>query len=261
MWKTRKIQRNGYELQVPEDNFCSLRFKGPSGKTYRPTTDKMGQEFQAELFPVIERGLRGEGLSADLSGRSIRDMLAATTKEFGETKKDLPGLLARTIPKADVGVRDYISRSVDAAFARTKEGIRDEFATTEFDDKNIAQNLAFNALATEMGLGSRITDLTNQSMLRRSQSPTFASELAGGLGGMAGILGAGYKPTRVPAGLMPANQYWGGSQSGSSSSWGPFQQPSPSSSATTDYLGQSTFQWLRPPAVNYANGFVSAPTP
>ena len=233
MLKTRKIYRAGREFQVPENNMCSLRFKGGSGRQKlpkRPTLGAEGKELQAELFPIIERGLRGEGLTPDLQGRSMRDMLAATTEEFQDVQGDLSSVLTRTIPKADFAVRDFIRKSIDASFARTKEGIRDEFATTGFEDKNIAQNLAFNALATEKGVAAQFSDLYNQSQLRRSQSPTFGSELAGGLGGAAGILAGGY------------------------------QQPS-TASPWAQGMNAAANQWLAPqsPAINYSKGFSELP--
>ena len=148
-------------------------------------------------------------------------------------------MLARTIPKADTGVRNFISKSVDASFARTKEGIRDEFSGIKSEDKTIAQNLAFNALATEIGIGSRITDLTNQSQLRRSQSPSFGSELAGGIGGAAGILGSGlFRPSQT----AQAPQIGGAS----------VFTPAGASYLQNQWLGASA------PAVSYAQGVTAA---
>jgi len=240
MLKTRKIYRAGYEFQVPESNMCSLRFKGGGGgdAPTRPKMDEMGEELQSELFTYLESGLRGAGLNPDMQARSIREMLAATTEEFHQTQSDLPGMLARTIPKADTGVRSFIRENVDASYARTKEGIRDEFAGGEFEDKGIAQNLAFNALATEKGVGSQISDMFNQSQLRRSQAPSFGSELAGGIGGAAGILAGGYRPT-----TQQAPTYGGAS----------VFNPAGASYLSDAWLGSAA------PAVSYSQGFTNLP--
>lgn len=210
--------------------------------------DTKAQEFQSELFARIERGLRGQGLDPNLQAQSIRDMIAATTEEFHATQRDLPGMLARTIPKADVGVRSFVRKSVDAAFARSKEGIRDEFAGRKFEEKGIAQNLAFQAVATERGVGSQITDLFNQSGLRRAMAPSFGSELAGGIGGTAGILAGGYRRPSTATTGMNTNLWQPITAT-------PFQRqsslftPTGASSLSNQWLGSTS------PAVSYSSAF------
>ncbi len=215
--------------------------------------DTRTQEFQSELFTRIESGLRGKGLNPDLQARSIRDMIAAVTKEFHATQRDLTGMLARTIPKADVGVRSFIRESVDAAFARSKEGIRDEFTGRKFEEKGIAQNLAFSAVANEKGVGSQIADMFNQSQLRRSQAPTFGSELAGGIGGTAGILAGGYRrPSTPTSGMNPdlwqpitATPFQMTPQFGGASVY----SPAGASFLSSQWLGSTS------PAVSYSSAF------
>ncbi len=172
--------------------------EAPSGPP-TPVLDPGAQELQNISFPQINRGLRGEGLFPTIRGRSIRDMIAATTEEFGETQRELPGVLARTIPKADFGVRNFIRRSVDASFARTKQGIRESDIGADFEEKNIAQNLAFGALSTEKGTANQILNMFNQTMLARAFSPTFESALFTGLGGAAGTFAGNIRSTEQKA--------------------------------------------------------------
>ena len=207
-----------------------------------PILDPRAQEFQDITFPQIGRGLQGGGLFSELRGKSIRDMLAATTEEFHETQRALPGMLARTIPKADFAVRDFISKSIGAQFARTKQGIREEDVGADFEEKNVAQNLAFGALGTEKRTAGQIATMFNQTMLARSFSPTFESALFGGLGGAAGTL-AGSRPQSTPTPGASAPQF------GVASVFSP---------AGGSYLSS---QWLNPndPAISYSRGFSSIP--
>jgi hypothetical protein len=154
----------------------------------------------------------------------------------------LPGLLGRTIPKADFAVRDFIRKSVDAQFARTKQGIREEDIGKSFEEKGIAQNLAFGAVGTEKRTAEQITAMFNQTMLARSFSPTFESALFSGLGGAAGTL-AGSRPQSTPTPTATAPQF------GGSSVFEP---------AGASYLSS---QWLNPndPAISYSRGFSSIP--
>lgn len=176
--------------------------EAPSGPP-TPVLDPGAQELQNISFPQINRGLRGEGLFPTIRGRSIRDMIAATTEEFGETQRNLPGVLARTIPKADFGVRNFIRRSVDASFARTKQGIRESDIGADFEEKNIAQNLAFGALSTEKGISNQILNMFNQTMLARAFSPTFESALFTGLGGAAGTVAGNMNRDTTTPQLQP----------------------------------------------------------
>ncbi len=152
-----------------------------------PTLGAMGKEFQDEIFPIIQRGLQGEGLFPELTSKTLDQLLRTTRTSFEESKRDLPGTLARFIPRADVGVRDFIGRSVDADFARQTQDIKDEFAFVGEEDKQIAQTLGFNTLSAEKRMSAAIANLYNQSLFRRSGSSTFESELFGGLGGAGGI--------------------------------------------------------------------------
>lgn len=164
---------------------------GGGGGGTLPKLDPRGKEFQAELYPRIQQGLRGEGLTPDITARSIREMLAATTTGYQEAHRDMSSLMARTIPKADLKVREFISNALNAEFARQKEGVREEFAFQPYEDISQAQTMAFGALGGEKRMGAAISNLQGQSALRQAFQPTFASGLAGGLGGAAGMMLAG----------------------------------------------------------------------
>ncbi len=156
-----------------------------------PQLDPRGKEFQQELYGGLTRALKGGELVPGLAGQTEQARLGAVQKSFAETQYDLPGTLARFAQKADVKVRQFVRGSLDAQLARTQKGIRDETTMQGFEDKSLAQSMAFDALAGEKRMGTSITSMFNQSMLRQAQAPGFGSELAGGLGGAAGIMLAG----------------------------------------------------------------------
>lgn len=164
---------------------------GSSPKTPKappaPSLGAMGKEFQSELFPIIQRGLRGEGLFPDITARTMADLLGASRETFLEGQRDLPGQLSRFVPRADTKVRDFIKSSVDAGFFRQQRDIKDEFANIGDIERQEAQALGFNAVAAERRTATDIASLFNQSQLRRSQAPDFESALLGGLGSAAGF--------------------------------------------------------------------------
>lgn len=160
-------------------------------KLLAPQLEPEAKEFQAELFPKLERGLRGEGLTPGIDAATEADIRRRTGEEFVETRQGLESAINRFVPRADVGVRSFLRESLKRQFARQKESIGREFEFRGFEDKEIAQNLAFGAVAGERKVATDILSATNESILRRSLSPTFESELAGGLGGATGIAAAG----------------------------------------------------------------------
>lgn len=156
-----------------------------------PQLDPRGEEFQAELYPRITSGLQGLGLTPDIDARTRSRQLGALQREYPEAERSLRSNIERAIPRADVGVRSYLDRALKAQFARQKETLGREGEFRGFEDKAMAQSLAFGALGGEKRMAVDITSAFNQSALRRAQAPDFSSELFGGLGGAAGIALAG----------------------------------------------------------------------
>jgi hypothetical protein len=176
-------------------NFLFGLFGGGGGGTPAPPPvpelDPRGKEFQSELYPMIQSGLEGQGLTPGITGQSMRELLSATQGGFEEAHRGMTSMMERTIPKADLKVREFISNSLNAEFARQKQGVREEFEMQPFEDVQRAQTMAFGAVGGERRMGTAITSLYNQSALRQAYAPSFASGLAGGLGGAAGMLIAG----------------------------------------------------------------------
>jgi len=173
-------------------------------KLLAPQLEPEAKEFQAELFPRIEQGLRGEGLTPGITAETESGILRRTGEEFVSTRRNLESGINRAIPRADVGVRSFLRSSLKRQFARQKEGINREFEFSGFEDKGIAQGLAFNAVGGERRVATDILNATNQSILRRSQSPSFSSELAGGVGSAAGIaLASGFNKGFTPSNVNP----------------------------------------------------------
>lgn len=168
-------------------------------KLLAPQLEPEAKEFQEELFPTLERGLRGEGLTPDIDKATRADILRRTGEEFVSTRRGLESDITRSIQSADVGVSSFLRESLKRQFARQKESIGREFEFRGFEDKETAQNLAFGAVGTERKVATDILSATNESILRRSLSPSFGTELAGGLGGAAGIYAAGGFGRGTPA--------------------------------------------------------------
>lgn len=160
-------------------------------KLLAPQLEPEAKEFQTELFPVLERGLRGGGLTPEIDKETRLNMLRGLGEEFKGTRRGLESSINRAIPRADVKVRSFLKKALDAQFARQRESIGREFEFRGFEDKERATDLAFGAVGTERRVATDILSATNQSILRRATGPSFGSELAGGLGGAAGILAAG----------------------------------------------------------------------
>lgn len=169
----------------------SGRGGGGGGAPPAPQLDPRGEEFQAELYPRITSGLRGLGITPGIDFDTQKELLRTTGEEFRESRRGLESFANRAIPRADIKVREFLKKSLDAQFARKKESIGREFEDRGFEDKSLAQSLAFDALAGEKRMGTAITSAFNQSTRRRAQAPDFSSELFGGLGGAAGISLAG----------------------------------------------------------------------
>lgn len=164
---------------------------GGGGAPPMPQLDPRGKEFQQELYGGLSRAMAGGELIPGLAGETERARLGAVQKGYTESQYDLPGNLARFAQKSDVKVRQFVRESLDAQLARTQAGIREETAMQRFEDKPMAQSMAFDATAAERGMSTSITSMYNQSIARQAQAPGFGSELYGGLGGAAGIMLAG----------------------------------------------------------------------
>ena len=173
-----------------------------------PSLGAMGKEFQSELFPIIQGGLKGEGLFPDITAQTMRELLGASRETFLEGQRDLPGQLARFIPRADTKVRGFIKSSIDADFFRQNQDIRDEFDNIGDIERQEAQALGFNAVAAERRTATDIASLFNQSQLRRSQAPDFESALLGGLGSAAGFA-VGNRDRRSPSIFTNQNTRFG----------------------------------------------------
>ena len=93
--------------------FLSGLFGGSSKpKLLAPQLEPEAAEFQEELFPRIEGGLRGEGLTPNITAETEGDILRRTGKEFISSRRELESGINRAIPRADVGVRSFLRKSL-----------------------------------------------------------------------------------------------------------------------------------------------------
>jgi len=152
-----------------------------------PSFTPEAKEAQSALYPAIERGLRGEGLTPGIDETTRQRMLARTDEKFLESGRGLESFMHRTIPMGDVKVRQYLKNALMSQFARQKESIGREFEFRGFEDIEPSQNLAFGSLGAEKGVATSMANIGTQSALRRAYAPDFQSELFGGLGGATGM--------------------------------------------------------------------------
>ncbi len=156
-------------------------------KLVAPQFTKEAREALSVLYPAITGGLQGEGLTPKIDAATRSRLLKSLRTEFPETRRELGSFISRTIPRADIGVRGFLKKSLAAQFARQKESIGREFEFRGFEDLPRAQNLAFGALASEKGIASNFANIMNESTMRRAGAPDFGETLFGGLGTAAGI--------------------------------------------------------------------------
>jgi len=212
-----------------------MKGKKSKSKMLPAITDPTALKFQSELYPAIESGLSGQGLTPQLTARSIRDTLADLDTSRGETQKDTESMLWRSAQRADTDVKGAVRTKQTGDYARTKQDIGKFFEMQDFTDIGTSRDMASNALGSETRVGTQLTGIANESALRRSSSPTFLSEFSGGMGGMMGILAAGKMPQAPP--LNPATP--------GSSWWSKISKP-------FDYTNQTAA--YSTPAMQYARG-------
>lgn len=156
-----------------------------------PTLDPRAQRAEDVLFPRIEAGLRGEGLTPAITSQTQFRARNRQRREFTRQQQEFPSQLNRLVPREDVKVREFARRGLQRGRGLAEENLSRRFEGRGFQDRIISQGLALSSLATNEAIATRNAQQFNASQLRRSQSPTFASELAGGLGGATGTLAAG----------------------------------------------------------------------
>lgn len=156
-----------------------------------PTYTPEGKAAQTDLFSSITSGIEGRGLTPELTDATKRARLDALDEQAGQSKRDTQTFIERNVQSADVGVQSFLRRSAEANVARERESINTDDAFAKYDDTQTAKGLAFGALDVEKGISSELTQIANESALRKELSPSFQSELMGGLGGAAGIYAAG----------------------------------------------------------------------
>lgn len=170
-----------------------------------PQLDPRGEEFQSELYPIIQRGLAGEGLSPSLTARSLRSILGTLKTGYTTAKGELASQLNRLIPREDVRVREQAQTDLARSYAGRVHGVKGAFARIGEQEIPEAQAMAFDNLMSEKRIATDITSQFNLSGARRDAAPTYGSELAGGIGSGLGYAlagNAGFNPASLAASGM-----------------------------------------------------------
>lgn len=170
-----------------------------------PQLDPRGEEFQSELYPIIQRGLAGEGLTPGLNARSLRSILGTLKTGFTTAQGELTSQLNRLVPREDVRVREQAQTDLARSYAGRVHGVKGAFARIGEQEIPEAQAMAFDNLMSEKRIATDITSMFNQSGARRDAAPTYGSELAGGIGSGLGYALAGntgFNPASLAASGM-----------------------------------------------------------
>lgn len=164
-------------------------------KIKTPQLSAMGKEAQSTLYADVTRALQGRGLlDPGLQDRLNNDLLASYETGYGEAQSEMDSNLARLIPKADTGVREYAKNLLSSSYYDTVRNVRQDMELQPYQDQQQAMGMATDLLAGEKQMGAQITDIYNQQIARNEQIEnqygTFGSNLAFGLGSAGGWMTA-----------------------------------------------------------------------
>lgn len=210
-----------------------------------PQFTEPAKEAVSKLYPAIKTGLGGYGLTPTLDAKTLASMQDALEKEYLEGRSDLESGINRYIPRADINLRQYMRDVSRQQYNVAREDIGREFEFKGFEDLPVAQNLAFGALGSEKGISTQMANMATESSRRRSDSPTFGTQLMGGLGGALGTyLALGQPQTNT---FSPNNVQFGKSL-----------EPGFMGSSYMSNFSAADFGQINPlPSVGYANRFSS----
>lgn len=183
-----------FEYNVNEfiiEKWPSVKFKGGGGSSKPPSSQikpTASMKWSAEeLYPMVERGMAGEGYGPsgllNLRRTSTERGLA---ESFAQTKGEFESQIARTVRPDDWRVKSYLGSSLGRAYASARDDQKRMFRTEAVQDRDLSMSLAADYLAQEKRMTVSGTQAYNQALqmnaANQAQYGTFATNLAGGIG-------------------------------------------------------------------------------
>lgn len=162
------------------------RFKGPSGgsppRVTMPDTKAM-KYARSELYPMVTRGLKGEGFGPpELSKLREESLYAGLEKTFKSTTAQFESQMKRTIDPADVRVKGFLTTQLQRAYTTAKDEIRTGIRAEKVADIDFSQSIAAEYLAGEKRMSINTAQMYNQALQRGLNTPSFATNVASGVG-------------------------------------------------------------------------------
>jgi hypothetical protein len=172
----------------------SVRHKGGGGGGWEPTFPKLGPlgtEAERFVYGAATRGMRRQGLEPHKLAQKTRAYrLGGLTEAIDTAEMEFRSNVNRMVPRRDVRLRNYLDQVVGQAKATARVGFREsEKARTE-EDFQTALQMGTQEVATATRVGADLLGAAQSAALQsydiRKRYGTFGSNLAQGLGGMAG---------------------------------------------------------------------------
>jgi hypothetical protein len=183
-------------------------------------TDDISATADPLVYQNISTGLSGGGLTSAISNKGVASTIRERDEAFAairsslglggpgraitqdyvppppgsERQSRLAGAMRRAIHPEDATLWGFVARSAAAQKARGDMQVYRDKEMQDFADIPTARGMALGALSTEMGVGSQLSSIANESALRQAQMPTFGTEFGYGAGAATGTLLAGRQP-------------------------------------------------------------------
>ncbi len=187
--KIIEVHRNGYVLQRCIVPGCHVCFKG-GGSPDKPSSQMADTEIKkyarSELYPMVSRGLEGEGFGTpQTAAQQERTLYGGLDESFKTAKSDFDSQVSRTIDPADTRVRNYMSNELQRGYIRKKDDIARTLRSEKVADTDLSMGLAADYLAGEkrmaIGGAQMYNQALQQSISDQNRMGAFASNVAGGV--------------------------------------------------------------------------------
>lgn len=171
-----------------------------------PSLGPLGEEFRDIVYPRVESALAGQGFDPRLRGTNLASTMMSLDRRWREMKADLPGETRRMAPAGDSKVRDFRAGQLDRDYYRTRHQLQSDAEDIPIRERSAAIGQGLDLVAGERQIGATIASQYTQWLSGEAGAPTFGSQLAGGLGGAAGMY-LGSLGSRQPMNQVPAQRY------------------------------------------------------
>lgn len=147
-----------------------------------PRLSAEGTQLESSAFGPISFGLSGAGFFPGLNQSTLTEAVRGITSQVSDTRRQALRNLNRTVPREDVGIRDFILKQITSAGARQIENVRSGLRTQAAEDIPQARQLALAGVGGGVELGSQVSNISNVTGAFLQNAPGFGSEFGGQLG-------------------------------------------------------------------------------